>query len=247
MSLVIAQSSSQTTRASQALHSVSVGSWHHATSSFFDSVFFSLLLVPAESGAAFISQIADGEEVIDDTVPAKLRVLPFSSWAMGGEWEVSLPKSEDVEGVAMGNGWVAVATSKQVGFVSVSRSPAFLLSLFFFFLLSSSSPLPFRHNVSLCFFVFQCSTLVAIVADHFIFLYLPIDLLISPLSPQCIRLFDCGGSQGLPFRFPGRFLCMTGHGPLLALIYHQVCASPAPLTFPVLFPLIASLPALLLS
>ena len=101
----------------------------------------------SSSNVAFIAPKLAG----DTKSLASLKYFPLSSWSLSGEWEVSFDKKEDLEGVASGHNWAAVATTK-----------------------------------------------------------------------QCIRLFDAGGAQGIPFRFPGQFLAMTGHGPLLAVFYHQV-------------------------
>ena len=46
---------------------------------------------------------------------SQLQCLHFSTWDSGNkEWSVSLPAKESATGLSLGNGWVAMATDKQL-------------------------------------------------------------------------------------------------------------------------------------
>ncbi|XP_064622093.1 WD repeat and HMG-box DNA-binding protein 1-like [Lineus longissimus] len=49
----------------------------------------------------------------DDGSPSKLVCLHFSSWDNSREWAIEMPKGEEIQATALGEGWVAVATDKR--------------------------------------------------------------------------------------------------------------------------------------
>ena len=51
----------------------------------------------------------------NDGNPSQLTCLHFSTWDVANkEWSISLPAKESVTGLSLGNGWITVATDKQL-------------------------------------------------------------------------------------------------------------------------------------
>lgn len=45
--------------------------------------------------------------------PSQLHCVHFSSWDNNKDWSTSLPSKESITAIAVGDGWIATATSKQ--------------------------------------------------------------------------------------------------------------------------------------
>ena len=45
---------------------------------------------------------------------SQLQCVHFGSWDSAKDWIMPLPKKESIEAVAMGDGWIAVATNKRL-------------------------------------------------------------------------------------------------------------------------------------